>query len=295
MPKAVVLSPDGKEAWVTNFGNDRGKSVFIFDAATGNKKGQVSFQGRAVELCFSKDGARAFVSDFDTGELIEIDTETRAITRKVYSGPNPKIVTLSPDGKRIYVSNWSGDNVSVFDAQSLELIGRARTGKNPRGSDTDASGRRLFVADFNNYSLSVVDTETLKEIKRLRMKRMPRHVTATPDGRYILVTNMGTGANALAVVDPAAMETVNWIEVGTGPKTLKVSPDSRYAFTADFLADTVSITDLELGEVIKTLDGLGDAPCGLDLSADGKILYVTSWYSNDLWALKIIEPPRREE
>jgi YVTN family beta-propeller protein len=200
---------------------------------------------------------------------------------------NPKIVTMSPSGDRIYVSNWSSDDITVLDSLSLAELGKIKVGKNPRGSDTDLGGGKLFVANFNGYSLSVVDTKAMKQIKFLEMKRMPRHVKTTPDGKHVLISNMGTGADAVAVVDATDLEVINWIAVGTGPKSLCITPDSRIAFSADFYSHTVSIIDIENAEVFGVIPGLGKSPCGIDLSSDGKILYITSWYSNDLWAFDL--------
>ena len=214
MPKGVVLKPGGSEVWVTNFGHDRGHSVTVFNALTGSEKRQISFQGRAVEIGFSLDGKRAFISNFDTGELLIIDTDSFDIIKTVKVGNNPKIVTVSPNGDRIYVSNWSSDNITVIKSNNYEVVGHIKAGKNPRGSDTDLSGRYLFVANFNNYSLSIIDTVALGEIKTLTMKRMPRHVKTTPDGSYVLVSNMGTGADAMAIIDTSTFQVKKWIQVG---------------------------------------------------------------------------------
>lgn len=287
LPKGVVLTPDETRAWVTNFGHDRGHNITVFDAADGKVIKQISFPGRAVEIAFSKDGSKAYISNFDTGRLMEMDAQTGKTTRQVKVGTNPKIVTLSPDGKTIYVSNWSSNDVSVVDAESFTETARIRVGTNPRGSDTDPSGKLLFVANFNGGSASVVDTEAMKELKKIPMKRLPRHVTTTPDGQKVLISNMGRGSDAVAMVDIGKQEVEKWIKTGRGPKVICVTPESRIAFTADYFGNSVSIIDLKKGKVIAAIPGLGKAPCGMDLSKDGKILYVTSWYSNDLWAFDL--------
>ena len=240
-----------------------------------------------MEIAFAPDGKTAYISNFDTGNLMAIDTSTYKIKGQVKSGTNPKIVTISPEGERIYVSNWSSNDVSVIDSSSLKVIGKAKVGTNPRGSATDMKGEKLFVANFNGYSMSVVDTEKIKTIKTIKLKRLPRHVTMTPDGKWILCSNMGRGSNALAMIDPVEMVVKKWITVGTGPKVVQVSPDSRVAFTADYFSHTVTIVDLAKGEVIGTIPKLGKAPCGMHLSVDGKTLYLTSWYSNELRAISL--------
>jgi YVTN family beta-propeller protein len=292
LPKGVALTPDQTEAWVTNFGNDRGHNITVFNAETGGIKEQIYLRGRAVELAFSPDGKYAYVSNFDNARVYEIDTSTYKTTRQVRVGVNPKIVTLSPDGDRIYASNWSSDSVSVIDADSMEVLGTIKAGNSPRGSDTDLSGKKLFVANFNGYSMTVIDTEELKPIKTIKMKRYPRHVRTTPDGKYVLVSNMGRGADAVGMVDPEKLEVKKWIKVAKGPKAICVTPDSKIAFTADYFADSVSIIDLDQGKVIAVIPGLGDSPCGMDLAKDGRTLYVTSWYSNQLWCIDL-EYPRK--
>ena len=46
LPKGVELTIDGKEAWVTNFGHDKGHNISVYDAKTGDFKRYISFKGR---------------------------------------------------------------------------------------------------------------------------------------------------------------------------------------------------------------------------------------------------------
>ncbi|MFO8056004.1 MAG: YncE family protein [bacterium] len=295
LPKGVVLSPDGKEAWVTNFGFKGRQNLFVFNAATGKVKKEISFPGRAVELAFSPDGKTAYVSNFDTGRLMLVNTETYKVEKTIKVGINPKIVTLSPSGDDIYVSNWSSNTVSIIDANIEKVIRTVKVGINPRGSDTDASGRYLFVANFNGHNLSVVDIKKGKQVKLIKMHAYPRHVTTTPDGKYILCSNMGKASSQVAVIDPKKLELVKWIKVGGGPKVVSVSPDSRFAFTANFYDNSVSIIDLEKLGMKGGIKNLGRSCCGMDMAEDGKTLYVTSWHSNDLWAFDLTYKPKQEE
>ncbi len=287
LPKGVVLTPDGKEAWVTNFGFKGRRNITVFDAATGKVKKEIYLRGRAVELAFSPDGKKAYASNFDTGRLMIIDANTYKLKKTVRVGTNPKIVTLSPSGDDIYVSNWSSNTISIINARTNRLMMNVRVGVNPRGSDTDSSGRYLFVANFNGHNLSVVDIKKGKQVKVLKMHAYPRHVTTTPDGKYVLCSNMGKASSQVAVIDPAKLEVIKWIKVGGGPKVVSVSPDSRFAFTANYYADSVSILDLAELKLRSHIKNLGESCCGMDITEDGKILYVTSWYSNDLWAFDL--------
>ncbi|MDD5675764.1 MAG: hypothetical protein PHC61_16460, partial [Chitinivibrionales bacterium] len=61
-PKGVAFSQDGKEIWVTMLLNQaRGASVY--DAATGKKIKDINLEnGGGVEIIFSLDGQKAYVS-----------------------------------------------------------------------------------------------------------------------------------------------------------------------------------------------------------------------------------------
>ena len=78
------------------------------------------------------------------------------------------------------------------------------------------------------------------------------------------------------------------------PKSICITPDSRYAFTANYKDHTVSIVDLRQKKTVAAISDVGESPSGIALSPDGKILYVTSWYSNDLWAFDLEFPSEKE-
>jgi len=287
LPKAVVLTPDGTEAWITNFGFKEGDNVYVYDAATGKKLASIDLPGRAVEIAFSNDGRTAYISDFDNGKLHAINVKTRTLKASATVGANPKIVTMSPDGKNIYVSNWSSDDISVVDVKSFRETKRMKAGNSPRGSDTNSEGDRLYIANFNNFNMTVVDLVTGKTSVTIPLMRMPRHVKVTPDDTKVLVTCMGDGADRMAIIDPAEGMVDKWVTVGKGPKTIAVTPDSKYAFTADYTGHSVTMVDLEEGKAVAAIPGLGKSPCGMDISADGQTLFVTSWFTRELRAISL--------
>jgi hypothetical protein len=90
---------------------------------------------------------------------------------------------------------------------------------------------------------------------------------------------------------PAVTWELLWrVRTGSMPKRVALTPDGKVLVTCMGNGASVSIVDLDQGELIATIPDLGKAPCGLALAADGKTLYVTSWYSNELRAIKIIRP-----
>src|SRR4051812_10426031 len=62
------------------------------------------------------------------------------------------------------------------------------------------------------------------------------------------------------------------------PSSVALSPDGRWAVTANATADTVSLVDLEKGEVTAEVP-VGERPLAVALSRDGKRAVVTNGLS----------------
>src|SRR5437660_1127878 len=114
-PEGIVVSPDGKWAYVTNSAS---QAIEVIDTATD----QLAFRmpidtgGYFVPgLAISPDGKRLYVSIMARDQVLVIDTGERKVVAAVKVGSVPVGVGLSPDGKRLYVANQDDDTVSVID------------------------------------------------------------------------------------------------------------------------------------------------------------------------------------
>jgi YVTN family beta-propeller protein len=129
--EGIDLSPDDKEVWAANAGDG---TVSIIDTATSEVT--QTFDARtkhANRLKFTRDGKLALISDSATGELVIVDTATRAITKMLNVGQGPEGILIVPDGSRAYVA-LAGDNaVAVIDLHTLEVSGKIPTGQGPDG------------------------------------------------------------------------------------------------------------------------------------------------------------------
>lgn len=108
-------------------------------------------------------------------------------------------------------------------------------------------------------------------------------VPAASDGekptKYLLV--LDKSGDSLSFIHPETYDTVGSVPTGRGPHEVEVSVDGKRAYVADYgggaaPGNTITVVDLEKLEVSKTIDlGKHTRPHGLDVTADGKSLYVT--------------------
>ncbi len=284
LPKAVLLSPDGERAYVTNFGRRGSRNVSVYRTADLEEVGQVDFEGNGVEMAVTGDGRTLYVSNFRRHLVEIIDTESLTVTAEVPVGKNPKTMALSADERTLYVSNWSTNDVSVVDLESRTELRRLPVGAHPRGIAVTTGGT-LIVGNHADDTLSFLDTATWAPLfPPVDPGPCPRHVILSPDQRWTYVATQGSGK--VVRLDAATGEVVARWDGGHNLKTIDVSADGRYLFTAVFLETEVGVIDTADGTTrFFTVRGI-ERPCGLDVTPDGKRIYVTGWLDFHLYVLE---------
>jgi DNA-binding beta-propeller fold protein YncE len=103
-----------------------------------------------------------------------------------------------------------------------------------------------------------------------------------------------TGGNAVEVFDVSgALPTrTKVIATGKGAHAFRAAGDQRHVFVSNRVAGTISKIDLHTLEVVASYVAPNGPDC-MDVSADGKLLYVTSRWARklsiiDLWSGKLV-------
>lgn len=291
LPKSVEISPDGRRIWVCNFGRIESDNVYVYDAETFEKVGQVDFEGNAVETAFAPDGRTVYVSNFRRGMVEVIDAQTFEVRQEIRVGANPKFMVLSPDGSRLYVALYMGRQVAVIDTSTLEIIDRLHTGERPRGMAMRPDGQ-LLVASFRSDFIQRFSPEG-EELSRFETCPFPRHLQlgADPDRVFVTCT-----LGQISLYDLQSEHRIGLARTGRNPRSLGVSPDGRWAATANFHSSDVTLADFE-NRTHRTSEVPGaDQLVGLAVhvhEVDGEErlrVYATSWNNRTLY---VLEPRRR--
>jgi len=286
-PKSVEVSPDGTQVWVANFGRADRQNVYVYDADTLDRVGQVDFPGNAVETAFSPDGATAYVSNFRRGMIEVVDTETFAVEHEIRVGANPKFMVVSPDGRKLYVALYSQRRVAVVDLEQREVVDMLRTGIQPRGMAMRPDGS-VLVASFRSDFVQHFDAEG-NELARFDTCRFPRHLQLGPDPDRLYVT---CTLNTMGIYDVGTGRRIALARTGRNPRSLGLSRDGRWAATANFHSSDVTLADFD-NRTHRTseVDG-ADQLVGLAIrlrdTDDGPQLriYATSWNNRTLFVLE---------
>ena len=297
--KAVALSPKGDEIWATLLMN-KNRGVSIFNVENGKKITDINLEnGGGVEIVFSKDGLKAYISQMETAKIFEIDVQTKKILRIFKTNSTwTKAMTISPDGNKLYASNWVGNNVSEIDLIKGKLIRNIKTVKTPRGVYVTDDANYMYVAGYNSGEIQKINL--VNNVKKTIFKSggAMRHFAADPSNKILYISDMGK--NVIWKLDLSTDKVVQFAKTDSHPNTIAMSSDKKILFVScrghNFSKTNYYVPGADWGSVLlfdtttgKMLDAVvaGNQPTALDVSLDSSLLIFSDFLDAKIEVYKV--------
>ena len=284
-PHEVGISPDGRFAMVTNYGNrdEAGRSLTLVDIAGASVVKTIDLgdylSPHGVEwidaehvAVTAEDNKALLVISVDSGEVLEaIDTDQDV----------SHMVALHPDGRLAYVTNIGSGSVTVIDLQAGERLANIPTGEGAEGITVSASGQQFWVTNRGSDTVKVLGVGSHVIAAEFVSEGFPIRATATANG-LVLVTRARAGD--MVVYDSTTLQEVRTVKFdlesmdvegrlfgdrfgdSSVPIGVVVDDQGQRAFVAHANADIITEIDLESGEIIRSLRA-GKEPDGMGWSA----------------------------
>ena len=213
--------------------------------------------------------------------IAEVDLRARRLTRVLPGGSDPETFDITPDGARLVVSNEDADEASLVEVASGEIFRTVPVGREPEGVRISPDGALAYVTGETDHDVTVLDTASGEELARIGVGHRPRDAVFTPDGSFAYVSSEIDGTVSEIVVGEHRVSRTFALPEGSLSMGVALSPDARRLYVANGRAKTVSVVDLESGEVTATVE-VGERPWGIVASPDGRFLYTANGPSNDV-------------
>ena len=273
-PHEVAVSPDGRYAYVSNYG-----AFGVFRAGEpprqepGNTITVLDLKGRAVKATFdlgsysrphgirvSRDGSRVWVTCEGAQAVLELEAASGKILKAWKTSQQVShMVVPAPDEKKLYVANIGSGSVSVIDRGS-DAVTAVPTGAGAEGIDVSPDGREVWVANRAANTIAVIDAAGDRVAASFESGgQMPIRVKFTPDGKQVWVSN--ARSNSVSVFDARTRQLLGTIEVGAVPVGIQMTPDGR-AFIANTNSNQVTVFDVAARKVLRTFS-TGNEPDGM--------------------------------
>jgi len=168
-PFDIVITPDGKKAFISNAGVN---CISVVDI----------------------DSIRNLLEESSPEMLMSysnnLGVSSRYVLKRISTGANPKGLALSPDGKLLYVAEQLEDRIAVINTESLETVCTIDLG-GPNRITVARQGRRLLNnaghTFQNQYACYTCHPDTHEDglVYNMASKDMGRNVTNTQSLREI--------------------------------------------------------------------------------------------------------------
>jgi len=168
-PFGIVITPDGKKAFISNSGVN---TITVVDI----------------------DSLRHLIAE-SSDEMLDLWSDhlgisSRYVVKRIPTGANPKGLAISPDGKFVYVAEHLEDRISVISTTSLETVSSIELGSSRRITVARQGRRLLNNAGHtfqNQYSCYTCHPDEHEDglVYNMASKDMGRNVTNTQSLRDI--------------------------------------------------------------------------------------------------------------
>lgn len=278
-PHEVAVSPDGRTAYVSNFGrysvypagdtlhDKAGNSITVVDLVERKVKATFDLDTHSGPhgMIVSHDGKLLWATSETPQAVLEIDAGTGKIlhvwnTNQVRS----HMIVTPPDESKFYVTNTVSGSVSVVE-RSTGVVKILATGPGTEGIAISPDGKEVWAASRTDAKISVISTATDAIVASFPTGgKSPKRLAFSPDGSQVWVTN--SGGNQVTVFDAHSRELLSSLTTDKDPSGVYFSGDGHRAYVTNSAANVLTIIDAQARKVVNATP-IGTDPDGVIWSA----------------------------
>lgn len=265
-PHEVVLSADGKTAFVANYGAQvPGSSLSVIDIATAKELRRVDLSPLTRPHGLQMISGKVYFTAETNRSIARYDPAENKVDWVMGTGQNGSHMLVgTADQKRFYTANIGSDSVTAFELQNVPPSGsrivHIPIGKQPEAIDLSPDGKEIWAGLNEEGAIDIVDTTTNKFKEKIKIGGRPYRVKFTPDGKYVVNTMIA--AKELLVIEAATRKEIKRIKLESIPLGIIFSADGKTAFVTVVQPDLVLRIDMESGEITGRID-IGKGPDGI--------------------------------
>lgn len=265
-PHEVVLSADGKTAFVANYGAQTpGSSLSMIDLTTAKETRRVDLSPLLRPHGIQMIGGKLYFTAETNRMIARYDPAANKVDWMMGSGQNTThMIAGSADQKKFYTANIGSDTITAFEFQGVppaaSKITHIPVGKQPEAIDLSPDGKEVWTGLNAEGMVEVVDTAANRSVAKINIGGRPYRVKFTPDGRSVVCTMIPT--KELLIIDVVSKKESKRIKLESIPLGIVFSADGKTAFVSAGQPDVVLKINLDTGEVTGRVE-TGKVPDGI--------------------------------
>jgi YVTN family beta-propeller protein len=238
-------------------------------------------------LMITPDQKSVLVANAAGDDVVFLDPKTGDIQSRLPNIVDPYHIGYSPNKKWFVAAGNRLDRVDIYAAknQELKLVKIVKAAKTPSHIAFTTDSKLTFVTLQDSNELIAIDLATQEIVWRMPIGKMPAGVWMTPGDKHLLIGL--TGSDLVQVVDWKQQKVIKEIKTGKGAHNFRPLGDKRHIFLTNRVDSTISIIDMEKLEKVADIKGLPSGPDCMDITADGKELWVTFRFAKKVGIIDI--------
>jgi YVTN family beta-propeller protein len=241
----AMIDERRRELWVSNMTENK---VHIFDLDTLDYKMAVGTGGVFPKVIVQNPaGNLTLVSNWVSRDISVIDSQTKALLRRIPAGGTPRGMAFSPDGSLLYTAIYDEPIIAVIDMNENKVSKRFRLYEG-MGAIRHVIYRdnKLYVSDMYRGTVNILNASTGALLVSRRIGPNINTIVLSPNGERLFASSRGRnnpedytkpgpefGAVYMLNTNDLAVEERVWGR--NQPTGLAVSPNGRYLAFTDFL------------------------------------------------------------
>lgn len=295
----VRAAPSGERLYVSD---ETGGNVVIVDPQQAAVIARIPVGKRPRGIQVSPDHRRAYVAlsgspiagpNVDESKLPPpdrrydgigvVDIAAQRLINTYPSGIDPEAFALSHDGKVLYVSNEDDARMSAIDLTRGSVRASVPVGTEPEGVAVSSDDRTVYVTCETSNNIYVVEAAHMKVLAQIPTEKRPRAIyLATGTHRGYVTDEFGAALTVFSTDDYKVLKTISLGD----PKVVRpmgiASADGRRLYVTTGRFGALLEVDGESGQILRTVEKVGQRPWGIALSADGHTAYTANGPSGDV-------------
>jgi YVTN family beta-propeller protein len=238
-------------------------------------------------LMITPDQKSVLVANAASDDVVFLDPKTGSIQSRLPNIIDPYHIGYSPDKKWFVAAGNRLDRVDIYSAknQELKMVKIVLAAKTPSHIAFTRDSKLTFVTLQDSNELIAIDLASQEIVWRMPIGKMPAGVWMTPGDKHLLIGL--TGSDLVQVVDWRQQKIVKEIKTGKGAHNFRPLGDKRHIFLTNRVDSTISIIDMDKLEKVADIKGLPAGPDCMDVTADGKELWVTFRFAKKVGIIDI--------
>jgi len=293
-PHEIVVSPDGKLAYISNYGglDSNFNTITVIDLTTQKALSPIQLGALRSPHGLAFAGGKLYFTVETNKAFGRYDPATHAIDWVLGTGQDrTHMIVVAESLDRIFTSNVSSGTISIIEQVAGPMppgpppgasagagppggpaggprktwkVSEIPSGRGSEGFDLSPNGKEIWAANAQDGTVTVIDVASKKATSTFLVSVHGNRLKFVPDGKRVLISGGspgGSGAN-FAVIDAATHQEIKTLNMGGGSAGILVVPDGSRVFVAVGGANKVAAVDLQKMEVVGELP-TGKGPDGL--------------------------------